>query len=269
MIHARKSATSTLASRILRFVVCVGLTAGVTNAQNNSNEAARKRIDSILTDLQARSDGLQDIRCKVRFVEEDRINLSKRTKTGTLMFMMSDPNPYFLVHFKRIEIDDLLGKQEWYLFTGRWLYQAIERLKQVTKQELVPPGEKIDLFDLEKAPFPVPFGHKKETILRHFDVTLLPPTKGDPPGTDHLVCKPKPTSALKRRYDKLELFVSRDVHLPSRIVVTRNDGLEVNTADFPDLSSASINVGLTEKDFAKPKAWRKYEEVVEKLPAEE
>ena len=265
MIQPREFAASALPSRIFRFVVCVGLTACTAVARDSSADEAKKRIDDILTRLQARSDGLRDIRCKVRFVEEDRINLSKRTKIGTLQFMMSDPNPYFLVHFKRIEIDDLLGKQEWYLFTGRWLYQAIERLKQVTKRELVRPGEKIDLFDLEKAPFPVPFGHKKETILRHFDVTLLPPAKGDPPDTDHIVCVPKPTSELRRRYDKLELFVSRNVHLPIRIVVTRNDGLEVNTADFPDLSSASINVGLTDKDFAKPKEWRKYEEVIEEL----
>lgn len=269
MIHARKSAASASAISISRFVLCMAITAGVAAAQDNSKEAENKRIDSILTHLQARSDGLKDIRCKVRFVEDDRINLSKRTKIGTLRFMMGDPNPYFLVHFKRIEIDDLLGKQEWYLFTGRWLYQAIQRLEQVTKRELVRPGEKIDLFNLETAPFPVPFGHKKQTILRHFDVTLVPPAKGDPPGTDHIVCVPKPTSELRRRYDKLELFVSRDVHLPSRIVVTRNDGLEVNTTDFPDLSSASINVGLTAKDFIRPKAWRKFEEVIERLAPED
>ncbi len=265
MIHPREFAASTPPGRMIRLVLCVGLFAGPAGAQDSSADAARKRIDDILTHLQARSDGLRDIRCKVRFVEEDRINLSKRTKIGTLRFLMREPNPHFLVHFKRVEVDGLLGKQEWYLFDGRWLYQAIERIKQVTKQELARPGEKLDLFNLEKAPFPVPFGHKKATILRHFNVTLVPPAKDDPQGTDHIVCVPKPTSKLRRRYDKLELFVSRDMHLPSRIVVTRNDGLEVNTADFPDLSSASINVGLTAKDFAKPKEWRKYEEVVEAL----
>lgn len=265
MIHAWEFAASASPSRFIRLMVCVGLTAGATFAQDNSSENAKKRIDEILTHLQARSDGLNDIRCKVRFVEDDRINLSKRTKIGTLRFLMGEPNPRFLVHFTRIEVDGLLGKQEWYLFDGRWLYQAIERIKQVTKRELAHAGEKLDLFNLEKAPFPVPFGHKKATILRHFDVTLVPPTRDDPPGTDHIVCVPKPTSKLRRRYEKLELFISRDVHLPSRIVVTRNDGLEVNTTDFPDLSSASINVGLTAKDFVKPKAWRRYEEVVEKL----
>ena len=261
MIHVLKSTAGAPMTGLFLFILC----AGVAIAQDNANESESKRIDLILTHLQARSDRLKDIRCKVHLVEDDRINLSKQTKEGTLRFMMGDPNPYFLVHFKRIVTDGLLRKREWYLFDGRWLYQAIERIKQVTKQELVRPGEKIDLFDLEKAPFPVPFGHKKETILRHFKVTLVPPVKGDPIGTDHLVCVPKPTSPLKRKYDKLELFVSRSVHLPSRIVVTRNDGLEIVTADFPDLSAASINVGLSEKDFAKPKEWRKFEVVVEKL----
>ena len=246
-------------------VLAVGLAAGRGIAQDDPGDSSAKRIDEILTQLQKRSDGLKDIQCKVRFVEDDQINLSKRIKTGTIRFLMTDPNPYFMVHFKRVEVEGLLGKQEWYLFDGRWLYLALERIRQVTEQEIARPGEKLDLFDLERAPFPVPFGHKKDTILRHFNVTLAAPAKGDPPNTDHIVCVPKPTSNLKRRYEKLELYVNKDVHLPSRIVVTRNDGLEINTADFPDLSTRSINNGLSKKDFVKPKAWNKYEVVIERL----
>ena len=88
---------------------------------------------------------------------------------------------------------------------------------------------------------------------------------GDPKDTDHIVCLPKPTSTLHRRYDKLEFFVHKSVHLPSRIVVTANDGLEISTADFPDLTDKSINTGVTKKDFSRPKAWRSYEQIVEKL----
>ena len=275
MFRAKKDATHAARNCIRSFAPLIGCIAGLSliagsgAMQESTTETAAQRIDGILTKLQARSDGLKDIRCQVHFVENDKINLSKRTKIGTLRFMMSEPNPQFLVHFKRIEFDGLLGKQEWYLFDGRWLYTAIERLKQVTKQELAQPGERLDLFNLEKAPFPVPFGHKKETILRHFDVELAPPAHGDPPGTDHIVCVPKATSELRRRYEKLELFVKKDVHLPSRIVVTRNDGLEVNTADFPDLSDRSINVGISANDFAKPAAWRKFKEVVERAAVKE
>jgi len=231
-------------------------------------DAAAKRIDEILTNLQKRSDGLKDIRCKVRFVEDDQLNLSKRTKWGQILFMMAEPNPNFLVHFEKSEADGVLGKQEWYLFDGRWLYQVLERIKQITKQEVVRPGERVDFFDLEKAPFPLPFGQKKDTIQRNFDVALVPPAKGDPPDTDHLVCTPKPESHLYREYNKLEFFVDKHVHLPRRVVVTKDEALVINTADFADLSAESINAGVGAKDFAKPKAWRGYEEIVEPLPAD-
>ena len=233
-----------------------------------SSEAAA-RIDTILTKLQQRSDGLADIRCNVRFVEEDQINLTKRTKIGRLLFKVAEPNPLWVVHFDRTEADGVLGKRESFLFDGRWLYEASERLEQVTQREWVREGETVDFFDLESAPFPVPFGQKKEKILKNFTVTLIAPAPGDPPDTDHLVCVPKPDSPLKRRFDKLEMFVRKDIHLPSRIIVTKNEGLERNTADFDDLSEKSINTGVTEKDFAHPKEWKKYEWVIEAFDSAE
>jgi len=223
------------------------------------------RIDEILTQLQARSDGLKDIRCAVTFVDDDRINLSKGTKKGRVLFLITEPNPHFLIHFDRTEMDGVLGKQEWYLYDGQWFYQAVERVSQVTKQELAKPGEKIDLFDIERSPFPLPFGQKKETIQRNFDVTLAAPGADDPAETDHLVCIPKAESRMHRKYDRLDLFVRRDVHLPSRIIVTKHGGSEISTADFPDLSEKSINAGVKSGDFDKPPSWKKYKEVVEEL----
>lgn len=223
------------------------------------------RVDEILTALQDRSDGLRDIRCDVGFVEEDQVNLTKRTKRGRIQFLITEPNPHFLIHFAKTETDGVLGKQEWYLFDGNWLHQVLERVEQITKQEVARRGEKIDLFDLEKAPFPLPFGQKKEKILSNFEVRLAPASGSDPANSDHLVCVPKADSRLRRRYDKLELFVDRSVHLPRRIVVTKSGGMEINTADFPDLSDRSINAGVTERDFDRPAAWKKYKEVVEEL----
>jgi len=264
--------------RFLNLIVLSSAVVGVRVAalqENTQTPAAEKpaapaspdavRIDEILTRLQARSDGLKDIRCNVRFVEDDQINLARRTKTGRVLFQMTDPNPLFMIHFASTEMDGVAGKREWYLFDGQWLHQAIERTAQVTKQELARPGDKLDFFDLEKAPFPLPFGQKKESILRNFDVVLAPPAAGDPPETDHLVCIPKPDSRLYRNYQRIEFFVNRIVNLPSRIVVTKSDGMEINTADFPDLNPASINVGLKPGDFDKPAEWKNYKEVVEEL----
>jgi hypothetical protein len=240
-------------------------TPAVPQENSSRSDPGNARVNEILTQLQHRSDDLKDIRCEVRFVEDDRINLTQRTKFGEILFLMTKPNPHFLIHFQKTETDGVLGKQEWYLFDGRWLYQAVERTAQVTKQEVARPDKEFDLFDLEKAPFPLPFGQKRETILRNFEVTLASPAPGDPANTDHLICIPKADSRLYRKYERLDLFVHRDIHLPSRIVVTKNDGLEINTADFPDLSEKSINAGVKPKDFERPAAWKKFKEVVEEL----
>ncbi len=237
----------------------------VLAAQEPPRLYTEPRVDQVLIALQNRSDGLKDIRCDVRFVEDDRVNLTKRTKQGRILFQMTEPNPRFLIHFDKTQADGVLGKQEWYLFDGRWLYQGVERVEQVTKQEVARGNEKLDLFDIEKAPFPVPFGQKREKILKNFDVSLAAPSPGDPKNSDHLVCKPKVDSRLYRKYDRLDLFVDRDVQLPTRIVVTKNNGLEVNTADFPDLSKQSINTGVKPNELDRPAAWKKYKEVIEEL----
>lgn len=256
--------------RYLALAIPLCLAGYATYAEDPAEAASPVDQDvvAILDRLQARSDGLKDIECKVELVEEDRINLSERRKWGSIRFMIAEPNPHFLIHFEHTEVDGMLGKQEWYLFDGRWLHQAVERIEQITRQEMVRPGEKIDMFDLERAPFPLPFGQKKDTILKNFDVSLVPPAAGDPKGTDHLVCMPKPGSVMHRKYDKLEFFVSREVHLPVRVIATKNDGLEVLRADFPDLNNSSINAGVGKKDFTRPRAWKKYKEVIEPLPTE-
>ncbi len=224
-----------------------------------------EQVDQILTALQKRSDGLKDIRCGVAFTDEDRINRTTNKKTGQIVLAVAKPNAHFLVHFEKTEIDGVRYKQEWYLFDGVWFHQAVERLEQVTRQKIAGTGQEIDLFDIEKAPFPMPFGQKKENILRNFDVHLAEPTGNDPPDTDHLICNPKPTSRLSKRYDQLDLYVHRTLNLPKRIIVTKNNGMEISTAEFPDLSETSLNTGVDRKDFEKPAAWAKYKDVVEDI----
>jgi len=234
--------------------------------QSTPSISNAKRIDRILTQLEEQNAALRDIHCKIEFLESDDVNLSHRKKWGTVRYLAADPNPLFMIHFEAGEVDGVVLKQEWYLFDGRFLYNAVERRKHVTKQEIVRPGEKRDFFDLETAPFPMPFGQKKGSILRHFDLTLAESSTSDPPDTDHLVCVPKATSRLYRKYDRVDMFIHRKVHLPMRIVVVKNSGYETQTANFPDLSVDSINTGLSRADFKKPKSWSGYQVVVEMLP---
>jgi len=244
-------------------IVVLGAVGQTPPVEGPNTPSPEDRVGAILDALEKRGDGVRDIRCRLRLTEEDRVNLTKADKSGSILFFITEPNPHFLIHIEKSERDGVLGKQEWYLFDGRWLYETLERLKQVTKRPIARPGEKLDLFDIERAPFPVPFGQKKDAILRNFEVSLSPPSPDDPPNSDHLICKPRPDSRMYRKYDRLDFFIHRDLHLPGRIVVTKNGGHEIMTADFPDLSEKSINVGVKREDFNPPPAWKKYKEVVE------
>lgn len=249
------------------------LLASLTYAQTEpkaSQEAERAApsVEEVLTRLEKRSDGLKDIRCKIHFVVDDTMDLTKQTKDGHILLLMGEPNPKFMIHFEKNQQDNVLGKREWFLFDGRWLHQAIERTGQVTKTEITRRGQKRDFFDIETAAIPLPFGQKKEKILKNFTVKWIPPVDGDPKNCDHLACVPKPDSPVARKYDTLDFYIDREIHLPRRIVTTGSEGMVTKRADFPDLALGSINVGLTDKDFARPAAWKGYKVVVEPLPSE-
>lgn len=223
------------------------------------------RLDALLENIEKANVDLRSIRNPVRFEQEDKVNLTKQIKVGAVRFKIDEERTLFLIHFDRSEVDGVAQKQEWYLWDGRWLYQVLERLRQVTKTEYARPGESLNLFDLESAPFPLPFGHRKAEILRNCEVTLAESEPGDPADTDHLICIPKPESRLNRDYDRLDFYFRRDIHLPSRIVAVREGGYEVTKVDFPDLSEKSLNVGLSEGDFDPLPAWKGFKQVVEPL----
>jgi hypothetical protein len=220
------------------------------------------KIDQILTRVESRGKELRNIECKIRVFDDDKIMLTQSLRTGSVRYMVTEPNPIWMIHFERVEVDGSRLKQEWYLFDGKWLYDVQERIKQITKYDYASSGEKIDFFDIERSPFPMPFGQKKTQILDNFEVSLVEPGKKDPPNTDHLVCIPRTGSRLARDYTMLEFFIRRDLNLPSRIIVRKNDGDDIRTVDFPDLSEKTINAGLDKKAFARPKAWSGFEEVM-------
>ncbi|MFH0982382.1 MAG: hypothetical protein V2A79_12695 [Planctomycetota bacterium] len=240
------------------------LSVGLTPQENPAANAVSPEIDAILTQLEKKGDEIQDLRCKLEYRIDDRINLDELTKYGTILFKRAQPHDMFLIHFHKLVQDDVPTEmKEWYLFKNRWFWEAKQRSASIIKREIVAPGDKVDLFDVETAPFPVPFGQKKDHILKNFMVSLPPPAKGDPDNTDHLACVPKPQTPLAKDFAKLEFYVSRETHLPMKIVATELDGKKVTTATFADVV---LSAGLTDKDFGEPPEWKKYSVVEEPLP---
>jgi hypothetical protein len=225
-------------------------------------------IERILDRHEKRGDTIKTIRCNVQYREENRILFLEVEKTGEIALRITESNPRIFVHFKKCWSDGTGGKQEWYLFDGEWWHEGIERLRKVTSRQLVRPGERFDPFDIETAAFPLPFGQKKDKLLRNFDVALAAPAKGDPEQTDHLVFTPKPNTRLADKYDSIEFFIRRDNDLPARVVMTKKGGDEDITADFSDVK---INGPVTGKEFDRPSAWKGYGELKEHLrePARE
>ncbi len=216
-------------------------------------------VIDILEKVEARGATVDDLTCKVIYRVDDHISDDVTRRYGTIRFKKKTPNPIFMVTFdKLVEDGEIHLQKQWYLFDGRYLFEALQRTKSIIRRDLAPPGTQIDLFSIEKAPFPIPFGQKKADILQHFDVALAPADKAALPNVDHLICKPKSTSRLAKDYDLIEFFISRDLYLPVRIVMTTNPPDKVITADFPDLSEDSINTRLEDSSFKLPPETRRY-----------
>ncbi len=234
-------------------IVVVVLGAGLSSAWGDGS------LDEILDRLEKRGETVSEIDCAVVYRVEDLISDDVRKNIGRVQFKKLTPNPHFLVTFEKTVFDGQVNtKKSWYLFDGRYLHEAKERSRSIIKRDVAPPGTTLDLFSIENAPFPMPFGQKKDEILKHFDVTMADAGVDAPADTDRLICVPKPDSKLAAEYAKFEFFVSRKLSLPVRIVMVDKPGDKIITAEFPDLSAGNLNTGLDAKQFRLPDETKGY-----------
>ncbi len=228
------------------------------------------RIEAILNEMESTGANVEAIRCKVRYIVDSQINIGDRSeRDGEVIYQTARPHPRFLITFMREKqgMGDeaiILPEKVWYLLQDRRLAIAKEQSKTVQRVQVAKPGEEVDFFDINKAPFPFPFGQKKRPMLEQFDITLVKPAK-DEQHVDHLVCIPKPGAPVGDQWEKLDYYVLKDLRLPQRIVAVEKAGDKVITTIFPDLSSESLKAKLTDKDFEPPGDWQGYDTVVEGL----
>jgi hypothetical protein len=88
---------------------------------------------------------------------------------------------------------------------------------------------------------------------------------GDPKDSDHLYCAPRAESTLAVDYKRLDYYVSREHHLPVRIVAVDASENKVTRADFPDLSPKTLNVDLPDSALRLPKETDSYHPTEEPL----
>ncbi|MCB9850851.1 MAG: hypothetical protein H6817_09120 [Phycisphaerales bacterium] len=221
-------------------------------------EAASPQVLAVLDALEAAGTNLKTIQCAVVYSTDDKLNVTKTAKYGTIQFKRAEPHPLFLITFDKTDADGILMRnKEWWLFRDRWLWEAKSKGTLIIKREYLAPGEKVDFFNLEKSPIPMPFGQTRQEVLDNFHVKVMPPQVGDPPETDHLYCVPRDGNQLSREYRRLEYYVDRSVHLPVRIVAEDANGEKVNVANFMDiggnlLTPQAVNQEIPDSAFALP-----------------
>lgn len=244
----------------------------VATAQGQDASGLDPAVDQILTRLEARK--VSDLRSKVRWSLYYPIDESEQLKHGQVWYKDLPPVPKFKVRFERRIVENRsTSLEEAHLFDGRWYTHIDDNTRTLTRTEMRREGDEYNPYRLGEGSFPLPFGQRKDDILREFEPTLAPPPRaGDPapPGTDVLRLTPRPTSPMRDEYRYVDLWVIREGPmngLPVRVRAAQLKGTgEVNdilTIDFEDIQ---LNTGFSESVFSVSRP-RGYAEEVQRLDA--
>ncbi|HUX02349.1 MAG: outer membrane lipoprotein carrier protein LolA [Phycisphaerae bacterium] len=139
--------------------------------------------------------------------------------------------------------------RETFVFDGRMLYHKKDTMQQLILWEVRRPDEPaVDSFELGKTPFPMPFGQKKETVLKHFDVSEdKAQAAEDKAGRRVLILKPKPDTPLADTYTEIALWVDPQTFLPARTRLT-DTSENITTIDFHHIeTSAKVDAKVFER----------------------
>jgi hypothetical protein len=210
-------------------------------------------VDEILDALDARGKGFKTFTADVKLAETTTDFGDSTTKTGKVLYEdRGNGDARIYVKFDTSQKNDEQPKKqrlEYKLEDGKLIERNYGKSSQTT-QQVLRPGEKINLLKLGEGPFPLPIGQPKEEVHKQFGVTKVAPDKDDPNGTVHLQLIPAPNTRFARQFKSIDAWVDGNSHMPTRIKTRdRNETMDRTT----DLSNVQINPKLTDQDFAMEK----------------
>lgn len=253
-IRARRAATTAIIATALGFVAAGHAQETPPPPSAPAEPPLDPQIDRILTRLEARKvdDLIADVKWSQAFAIEKEDESD--TKVGTIRYMALKPTAKFIIHF-RDKIGD--GRRnainETFAFDGCWYWEIKPRAKMVVKYEVRKPDDPHDPYKIGEGIFPLPFGQKKDEILREFTIERRDPGKDDPADTDHLVMTPRPNTRLARLYKTLDFWIARKGELdglPVQVRVAKLDGtMKVNNRISISFSNVKLNTRFDPKEF--------------------
>jgi len=165
---------------------------------------------------------------------------------------------YVAPNLLRFEFTD--RPQETFVFDGRTLYHKKDATRQLIIWELRLPSEPpVESLELGKTPFPLPFGQKKEQVLKLFSATRdAKEEAADKDKRAVLALTPKNGTELAKDYKKVLLWVDTKTWLPTRARLLDSSD-NVTTVDFRNIE---INKDIDAKQFARPSVPQDWEVVM-------
>ncbi len=228
-------------------------------------------VDRILTTLEQRD--VRDLRARLtwqqRYVlgEED----DTLTKRGEIWYQKGTPTGRFLIHFREKIVGgrkDALDER--HLFDGCWYAELQSTTKTLVRREIRKPDDPTDPYKVGQGAFPLPFGQRKDDILREFAVVRVAAGEGDPPETDHLRLTPREGTETGRTYKELDFWVARGgaiAGLPVKVQVAKKDGTgKVNSLITIRFEDAQLDTGFSAGVFElkPPPGYEVFEEPLER-----
>lgn len=187
--------------------------------------AARRLLER----LEAAGDRYRTLEARIDYTIEDRMTGDSERRTGTIRYDRGDANtpPRFHVGFETLTLGGgrPFQQREQYGFDGRFLTVRKDRLKQMTRYQVVAEGERAEPMKLGEGDFPLPIGQEVEEVLRRFEVDTRPPREADPEETDYLRLAPRQgdpaggedAAEQAANFLRMEMWIDRRNDLPVRI----------------------------------------------------
>ncbi len=219
---AADSATAPASS--VAAAVASGQSATVASVKSGE-PAVDTELDRVLRRVEKAGDEVQRIECDFDYEYNEQLIDEHTWRTGKLQYRK--PNRF------RLEFTE--GGKEAFRFDGRVYVEdrPAQKARYVYRMRNQADPEITDL-DIDKVPFPLPFGQKRDKVLKTFTVTYggaktLEPwaapagksvttAKADAKNKyDYLDLKPKKGTSIGRSYRRIEMWIDQETGLPRQI----------------------------------------------------
>lgn len=217
----------------------------------NAELTAGSSTDEILDRLHEVGRDLKTFTVKVVLRETDRVAQDTLSRSGEAVYeKKANGDVRMRMSFTSRTQDGVTQQQQRdYVLDDGWLVERDTPGKQERKEQILRPGEKVNLLKLGEGPFPLPIGQTREDVYRNFEVAKVTVDKDAPANTTHVLLAPKAGTRFERKFKTIDIWVDLGSGMPRRVeTIDANDQMRKRA----DLLEFKANAPVTDAQFALP-----------------